>query len=176
MVLLDRALISLIYFGGGLAFLFSLGQFIRPGIHMRQIILALFFASIGVIQSHAGLTHSRDMLLAPHLLLLNVPAIYFCGPLMAAYLEAVSQSDPRFRAAQHMQFVPLTFTIGLGLALIYAMMGLRTMLSLLRGTEPVWEYQRPLTVLFVLLVTAGTPGNIGYFLGPSFWSGWLSLA
>lgn len=200
-MVLDRTLILLIYFGGGLAILFSVGQFIRPAINKRRIVLALFFGSIGVIQLHAGLLHSRDILLAPHLFLLNVPALYFCGPLMAGYLEAVTQSETRFRAAHYIHLAPgiiatlalstiyahtanakivliqdglrgiypilfrVTFTLGLGSALIYALMGLRTMISLLRGEKLIAGYRRPLTALFVLFVVSGALGNTGYFFG-----------
>ena len=191
-------LIFLIYFGGCLALLFSAGQFIRPGVNVRRGALAGFFATIGAIQLHADLMHSQDMVFVPHLLLLNVPAIYFCGPLMAGYLEAVSQINPRFRTGYYLQLVPgivatlavsaiyalpadekivliqegprksypvllsVIFTIGPGLILIYAGMGLRIMIALLRSEEPVAKYRGPLTALFVLFVVVGALGYAGF--------------
>ncbi len=203
-MVLDRILILFIYFGGGLAVLFSIGQFVRPGIDTRRTALALFFASVGVFQLHAALVHSRDILFVPHLLWLNVPAIYFCGPLTVAYLEAVSQNKPRFRAVHYIQLVPgiiatlaiaelyalsaeekiaiiqegprnaypallpVVYTIGLGLVLGYALMGLRTILSLLRGEESIAQYRAPLTTLFVLFVAVCALGNAAYFLKSYF--------
>ncbi len=201
---LDRILFQFIYFGGGLAILFSIGQFIRPGLDQRRIFLGLFLASLGVIQLHAGLMHSRDILYAPHLLFLNVPALYFCGPLLAAYLGEVSENDSRFRAGQYLQLLPgiiatvalstiytlsadekitllqakpretypvllpVTFTLGLGLILIYATMGLRTIIYVLRDAESVREYRRPLIAFLALFLLSGALGNIGYISGSIF--------
>ncbi|MCR9141202.1 MAG: helix-turn-helix transcriptional regulator [bacterium] len=200
-MIVDRFLFLFIYFGGGLAILFSIGQFIRPGLDQRRIFLGLFLAAIGVIQLHAGLMHSRDILYAPHLLFLNVPALYFCGPLMAAYIDAVSRSDSRFRAGQYIQLapgiiatlalstiyaltadekiallqtrpretypvlLPVTFKLALVLILIYAAMGLRTLIYVLRNAESVAGYRRPLTAFLALFLLSAALGAIGYFFG-----------